>query len=192
MIDKAQFEEMRKRLEEKHKIRDSILDKSREVISISKKVIYSQQRGNPEDAQKALKEMKEKYIVLVKEIERRPDMRGNNMVRTAGQELIEAASYVAIECKEDIPSAEEFNVDALTYLLGIADLSGELVRSAVLASINADLERVKELRGILAAIYGELIGIDSREGDLRRKIDKVGYDLDKVENLMLDLSLKKK
>lgn len=190
MIDAKEFSKLRKELEGYRKVKDRILDLSREVITLSKRVIYSQQRGEETAAQELLKEMQEHYQELFAVLKKRPDMLGNGMVSVAGQELVEASAYVALEQGKAVPRAADLHVDALTYLLGIADLSGELVRSAVLSSIRGDAGRVSELRGILQGLYGELIKIDNREKDLRRKIDKVGYDLEKVENLMLDLSLK--
>lgn len=192
MIDSKEFAALRKELEDYRKTKDRILDLSREVVTLSKQVIYSQQRGEGKAAQELLKKMQALYRELCAAVKQRPDMLGNSMVCVAGQELVEASTYVAIEQGKAVPRAADLGVDALTYLLGVADLSGELVRSAVLSSIGGDVKRVSELRDILQALYGELIRIDNREKDLRRKIDKVGYDLEKVENLMLDLSLKGK
>lgn len=191
MIDSKEFAALRKELEDYRKTKDRILDLSREVVTLSKQVIYSQQRGEGKAAQELLKKMQALYLELRAAVKQRPDMLGNSMFCVAGQELVEASAYVAIEQGEAVPRAADLGVDALTYLLGVADLSGELVRSAVLSSIGGDAKRVSELRDILQALYGELIRIDNREKDLRRKIDKVGYDLEKVENLMLDLSLKR-
>lgn len=191
MIDTKEFAALRKEMEDYRKIKDRILDLAREVITLTKRVIYSQQRGETKAARELLEEVRERYKELGAAIKRRPDMLGNGMVCVAGQEMVEAATYVAIELGQAVPRAADLGVDALTYLLGIADLSGELVRSAVLSSIKGDSKRVSELRDILQGLYGELIRIDNREKDLRRKIDKVGYDLKKVENLMLDLSLKR-
>lgn len=191
MIDTKEFAALRKEMEDYRKIKDRILDLAREVITLTKRVIYSQQRGETKAARELLEEVRERYKELGAAIKRRPDMLGNGMVCVAGQEMVEAATYVAIEQGQAVPRAADLGVDALTYLLGIADLSGELVRSAVLSSIKGDSKRVSELRDILQGLYGELIRIDNREKDLRRKIDKVGYDLKKVENLMLDLSLKR-
>lgn len=190
MIDSKEFAALRKEMEDYHEAKDRILDLAREVISLTKRVIYSQQRGEGKAAQELLKKMQGLYGELCAAARQRPDMLGNSMFCTAGQELVEASAYVAIEQAKPVPRAADLGVDALTYLLGVADLSGELVRSAVLSSIGGDAKRVSDLRGILQALYGELIRIDNREKGLRRKIDKVGYDLEKVENLMLDLSLK--
>ena len=65
------------------------------------------------------------------------------------------------------------------------------MRSAVLASLKGDLGRVREIHQMLEIISGELLAVNAREADLRRKIDKAGYDLEKVENLILDLTLKR-
>lgn len=190
MIDKIELARLRSELERAHGARQDILSLANEVVALSKRTIYAHQRLDGRGAAASLASMKGKHREMMVAIRRRPDMLGNNAVRTAGQELVEAASYLSIEAKGTLPTAKSLGVDALTYFLGIGDLSGELVRSAVLACLKGDLARVKEIRQALGVIYGELLAVDAREADLRRKIDKAGYDLEKVENLILDLSLK--
>lgn len=189
-IDSKTFALLRGELEEYEKVRTNVFDLSRAAVTLSKQVIYSQQRKDPNTAKATLKKLQEQHKKLMQEVSKRPDLLGHQSVRVAGQELVEAAAYLAVENAQPIPSAKDLGVDALTYLLGMADLSGELVRSAILASIEGNAGRVKELRDTIQALYGELIAIDNRESDLRHKIDKVGYDLEKIENIMLDLMLK--
>ena len=191
MIDKQELARLRKELEDAHEARNAILTLANEVVALSKRTIYAQQRSNRQEAEESLARMKAHHRKLLAAIKRRPDMLGNNAVRTAGQELVEAASYLSVERKGTLPTAKSLGVDALTYFLGIGDLSGELVRSAVLASLKGDLGRVREIHQMLEIIYGELLAVNAREADLRRKIDKAGYDLEKVENLILDLTLKR-
>ncbi len=191
MIDKQELARLRKELEDAHEARNAILTLANEVVALSKRTIYAQQRSNRQEAEESLARMKAHHRKLLAAIRRRPDMLGNNAVRTAGQELVEAASYLSVERKGTLPTAKSLGVDALTYFLGIGDLSGELVRSAVLASLKGDLGRVREIHQMLEIIYGELLAVNAREADLRRKIDKAGYDLEKVENLILDLTLKR-
>ncbi len=191
MIDKQELARLRNELEHAHEARNAILALANEVVALSKRTIYAQQRSNRKEAEEALARMKGHHRKLLAAIRKRPDMLGNNAVRTAGQELVEAASYLSVEAKGTLPSAKSLGVDALTYFLGIGDLSGELVRSAVLASLKGDLGRVREIHQMLEIIYGELLAVNAREADLRRKIDKAGYDLEKVENLILDLTLKR-
>ena len=191
MIDKQELARLRKELEDAHEARNAILTLANEVVALSKRTIYAKQRSNRQEAEESLARMKAHHRKLLAAIRRRPDMLGNNAVRTAGQELVEAASYLLVERKGTLPTAKSLGVDALTYFLGIGDLSGELVRSAVLASLKGDLGRVREIHQMLEIIYGELLAVNAREADLRRKIDKAGYDLEKVENLILDLTLKR-
>ena len=187
MLDRKSFARMRGALIQMSRARQETLGSVQRVITLSKRAIYARQRGDSRAAGEALAGMKKEHARMLTLAKAFPGLLGHQSVRTASQELVEAACYLALEERKALPAAAGLKVDALAYMLGVADLTGELVRSAVLAAIDRNKPRVSELREILRAIYAELIAVEARDSDLRRKIDKAGYDLEKVENLLLDL-----
>ena len=78
------------------------------------------------------------------------------------------------------------------FILGLADLPGELVRKAVFLAGKGDVGAVLKIKDEVDSIYGELLKFDFRDNEIRRKVDAVKYDLRKLEDLVLDLKLKGK
>ena len=71
-------------------------------------------------------------------------------------------------------------------------MPGELVRKAVFLAGKGQVAKVGKIKDEVDMIYGELLKFDFRSNDIRRKVDAVKYDLRKLEDLVLDLKLKKR
>ena len=89
-----------------------------------------------------------------------------------------------------VPSRDALGVTAEEYLLGLADLAGELARRAVLAATKQDTWEVTRIHDLLQALYGKFIEYDFRNGELRRKFDSIKYQLQKVEEVRYDNGFK--
>jgi predicted translin family RNA/ssDNA-binding protein len=84
----------------------------------------------------------------------------------------------------------ELGVEPEEYLLGLCDLTGELVRYAVRKGTAKDKRAVQNARDMVDGINGELLQFDLRNGELRKKYDSVKYNLQKIETVLYDLSLR--
>jgi len=71
------------------------------------------------------------------------------------------------------------------YLLGICDLPGELTRSSVNESIKGKYSYVIEMRNFVSELYRALLEFNPRNGQLRKKIDSVKWELQKLDDLVL-------
>jgi predicted translin family RNA/ssDNA-binding protein len=107
--------------------------------------------------------------------------------KVAIQEYVEALLYYNF-IKDG--KLVELNVTTEHFVLGLADLPGELVRKAVFLAGKRKISKVIEIKEKVDLIYGELLKFDFRDNDIRRKVDAVKYDLRKLEDLVLDLKLK--
>ena len=107
--------------------------------------------------------------------------------KVAIQEYVEALLYY-----EFVTSGKlvELDVDAEHFVLGLADLPGELTRRAVFLAGKGKTDEVMKIRDAMDLIYGEFLKFDFRENEIRRKVDAVKYELRKMEDLVLDLKLK--
>ena len=86
----------------------------------------------------------------------------------------------------------DLKVIAEHYILGLSDLPGELVRKAVYLAGKGEVQKVIKIKEEVDMIYGEMLKFDFRDNEIRRKVDAIKYDLRKLEDLVLDLSLKKR
>ncbi len=185
MIENKDFEKLRKALAESYETRERAISKSRELVSLSKKVIYSVQRNDlkaAEDALNSLRKHKKEMDLLKCE---------ESAYRIAMQEFVEALTFYEFIKNGKLTTSSQAGVDAESYLLGVCDLTGELVRKAVNAAINGKYDESLKIKEFVSELYGELMLFDFRNSELRRKFDGIKYDLKKLEDLALQIRLKK-
>ena len=192
MINKKSFAAMRKEIETFDALRETLIKTSRDLLKLSKSAIYSIHRHKISEALTQLTKAKtviKKLKALIKK---------NNMLANVGaysealEEYVEAACYYGFIKKNKLPTAKELGVETTVYLQGVCDLVGELVRKAINSSIKGEFKTALKIREFVADIHSELMMFDFRNIPVRRKFDSIKYGLDKLENLILELKLKKK
>ncbi len=93
---------------------------------------------------------------------------------TAQQEYVETYLLLKVLMKEGIPSPEDIGVNADVYLLGLADLIGELRREITSNLLKDDYDRALELFNLMENIYNSLLPVRLPNAILpgfRRKMD---------------------
>ena len=180
MLDKEDFKKIRSELSDSDKERDNLIKKSNEIIKLSKLAIYSLHRNDLKEAEKLIKELKKekKIIDSYKSL-------NEGIYNVAIQEYVEALSFFSFVKNHKISNRNELNVDTEDYLMGICDLTGELVRKALNSIIkNKESEEAKKIKDLIEEIYGEFLKFDLRNGNLRRKSDSIKYNLLKLEEML--------
>lgn len=167
--------------------REKLIKKSRDVLKLSKLVIYAVHRDEMKEATELVREIEKEKKELEKIATHDAKMAYEGSYKVAIQEYVEAILYYEFVKNGKLP---EIKVLAEHFILGLADLPGELVRRAVFVAGKGDVESVRKIRDEVDNIYGQLLKFDFRENEIRRKVDAVKYDLRKLEDLMLDLKLK--
>jgi len=192
MIDKKEFEEMRNEIGAFDEKRDKIIKDSRNVLKLSKQIIYSLHRSETKEAEKLLFDIKKELENLKKHAEKHPELLYLSAYKVAFQEYVEAAAYYNWVKSNKLVTRKELGVSADSYLLGICDLTGELVRKAINSAIKQEYNAAFEIKEFVSELYGVLLKFDFRNGELRKKFDSIKYDLKKLEDLVLELKLKGK
>ena len=184
MINANEFSEIRKELKASEEKREIVIRKSRDIIMLSKQIIYSAQRGDLKkaealcaDIRKAVGELPKGYC-------------GTEMESVAVQEYVEAVCFVEFVKSGKLLTRQELGADTESYLLGICDLTGELLRQAVNAAINKRYDEALKIKDFVAEIYGEFLQFDLRGGQLRNKADSIKWNLKKLEDLALGISVR--
>jgi len=190
MINKEEFENIRKEFDEFDKIRELIIKESRDILKLSKQAIFSVHRGDFEIADEKLKKAEEIMLKIRKEAVKAPETYSGSF-RGALEEYSEAKMFYEFLKNKKLPKLKELNVSPEQYLGGLADFTGEIVRKAVLLATEKKTSEVKKIRDLVDDIYGQFVQFDFRNGDLRKKYDSIKYNLQKVENFLYDLSMSK-
>jgi predicted translin family RNA/ssDNA-binding protein len=186
MIDRKEFANMRKQMEELDELCEDIFKQSRGVVRLSKKIIYSVHRGELKNASAITKDISLKIKKLRKNS--RPEFLPQ--LRIAEQEFVEAICFYDFMRKGIIPSAKQLEVAPEHYLLGLCDLSGEMVRKAINSAIEGNDKLTLKIKDFLERVYDELMQFEFRNSELRRKFDSIKYDLKKLEDVALNIKRK--
>jgi translin len=186
MVD---FAKLQKSIQDYDSEREKLIIQGRIVLKLSKQLIYSVHRDNLEEAASLLKniESEKEKLDLIAQQKKKLEFEGSYKV--AIQEYAEAVLYYNFVKTGKLV---ELKVHPVHFVLGLADLPGELVRKAVFLAGKGEVDKVIKIKDEVDMIYGEFLKFDFRENEIRRKVDAVKYDLRKLEDLVLDLKMKKR
>lgn len=190
MLNKKDFKDMRREYQNFDKRREELIKTSRDVLKLSKQIIYAVHRGDMKDAKTLVTKINKILNTLKKLVKNNPKLGTVGAYRTAVGEYAEALLYYHFIKDNKIPTHKQLKINTGHYLLGLCDLTGELVRKAVFLAGKGKHADVIKIKKCVDEIYGELIKFNIRNGDLRRKFDSIKYDLKKLEDLVLQLKLK--
>ena len=179
-MDKQLVKDIVKELKDADERREYVIALSRDIIKESKLIIYALQRNDKVDLKK--------IQGLVKELKRESQ---TGIEDTAVQEYVEAVCFYHYLKDKKVPGYKELGVDVDSYLMGLCDLTGELLRMAVKDVIEHKYERAREITLFVEEIYGLFLQLDLRNGPIRQKADSIKWNLQKLEHLLLDISRQK-
>ena len=74
---------------------------------------------------------------------------------------------------------------------GLAVASGELVRRTVNAVIRDDITEAERSAEFVQQLYGQMLEFDLRNGLLRKKVDGMKYAVQKVQDVLYDVHLRR-
>jgi translin len=121
MLNQGEFKKIKEDLKGYEEKREEVIRLSREVIQASKQIIYALQRDDPKRAEELIKTIKE---IRAKIPEKTYDA---GIQQVAHQEFVEALTFYAFLKNKKIPTRAELKVDTENYLMGLCDLTGELM-----------------------------------------------------------------
>lgn len=192
MLDKKAFATMREQFEQFETLREQLIKQSRDILKNSKAAIYALHRNNTEEADKHLTQAKKDIKHLETLVKKDPHLAQVGAWSEALEEYTEAATYHGFVTKKKLPTPQELGVDSETYLPGICDLVGELVRRALNAALKNDYATTLTIKEFVTELHDELMLFDFRNTPARRKFDAIKYGLEKLEDVALKIKLQGK
>ncbi len=167
-------------LDEKDEIREIALKSSRAVVRISGSMIRGLHRRENVDEQ--VKELKDEVSRLSGLLVDHPDIAVAGYVESAFQEYAEVGILMTLLEKDDVPSPEDLGIGNVPYLLGLADVVGELRRFALNELKSGKVEKADRYLDKMEDIFSALMQFDYPDAILpvRRKQDVVRSLLEKT------------
>jgi len=168
--------------------REEILKISRQMIRNCSIAIKSIHRKEFDVYSEKIKEIRLNHENLLQLVEKNLLVFGKYL-KTPEQEYIEAVGLYAIINEENLPAPEDYNVQPINYLLGLADIVGELRRYVLDKIRTGNYENLDKTLDRMDEIYTFLFSLDYPKGlthDLRRKTDVARGIIEKTRG---DISL---
>jgi len=191
MINKNEWKKMKLELQAYDSKREELIKQSRVVLKKSKMLIYAIHRKDTKCINSLFKDVKQDKDNLDKIAKVKSKLLDEGSYSAACQEYVEAAAFLEFEKSNSLPSAKKLGVSTSDYLMGLADLTGELTRLAVASAIKGQYEKVGYIKDFVAELWGEMLEFDFRNSGLRRKFDSIKYNLNKIEDIRYDIKMRK-
>jgi len=182
------FSEITESLEILYQDREEILKLSRKIIRDCSIAIKNIHRKEFNTFQEKLNLIKIDHQSLVKLVDKNPGV-FFKYLKTPEQEYTEAIAFYSIINKKNIPTPLELRINPLNFILGLADVIGELRRYALDNIRNSQFEDLNDILEGMDEIYTYLFTIDYPSAvtqDLRHKVDVARNIIEKTRG---DISL---
>lgn len=190
MLNKKEFAQIRKELGSIEEKREQVIQLSREIIGLSKQIIYSVQRNDMENASLLMAKIR-KEVGNLKKANANNIQLDININSVAFQEYVEAACFYDFKKVGRVPGKSTLGVSTEDYLMGLCDLTGELVRKAVQDVIRRNFDEAHKIKDLVNEIYGEFLKFNLRNGELRKKSDSIKWNLKKLEEVVYDVEMRR-
>ena len=174
MALKSILDKIQRELVKKDKVREEIQADMRRATRLSKQAILFTHQNRFDDAKKLLVEAGDLLGRLKKVSRKHPDLVYAGLVDAAFQEYTEAQVLLGLVEKDQFVAPEEINVPLISFVLGLADVIGELRRRALDSLRDGDVDRSEKCLQLMEHIYVELVAMDDAYlliHGLRRKCD---------------------
>ncbi len=191
MINQKLFQQLKKDFEFYGEERRKLIAVSNEALTKSKQAIFSFHRDDLKSGNSLLTEVEKIFQDLEKKFKQEPELRYEGAYRAALEEYVEAKFFGRFLEDGKIDFIKGAEIDADTYLGGLCDFTGELVRKAVLAATDKKFKKVEELAAGIRDVIGELIKMNLT-GYLRTKYDQAKNNLRRVEEVLYDVKMRER
>jgi translin len=180
---------IREDFEARDAAREKVLPLCREAIRHCANAIRAVHRRQFDQAGELLESARERLTEAEKSAADYGELGYAGFVRDAKKEFAEGSITLALVTGRQLPVPDELGVDAIAYLNGLGEATGELRRYILDSLRRGDLSRGEELLSAMDDIYNALVSMDFPDaitGGLRRTTDMVRGVLERTRS---DLTL---
>lgn len=188
-LDAGFFSKLKKQYSGYDAERRVIIKISGDALTRAKQAIFSFHRKEAPKGGELLKEAETLLLEAAKKFKSQPELATEGSYRAALEEFVEARLFQMFLEEKTLGAVTLPGVDEDVYLGGLFDLTGELVRYAVLSATEKNKKEVLRASAALDDIVREIISMNIT-GSLRPKYDQMKQSLRKMEEIKYDLSLR--
>jgi translin len=173
---KEMLERMRKHFDAQEKIREEVLDASREVIRSSARAIAAVHRNDRAGSDEMFVKARETLATLADAVKAEPHLTDSGTIISAYQEYCESALVRSLIWGGKLLTAEELDVPYKAYLAALADVTGELRRHALDMIRADDVSEAERMLKLMEEIFEMMMEFDYPDVALpgmRRRQDMV-------------------
>ena len=171
---------------------EQVFSQSRKILKTSKKLINSVQRDDFEKAEENFNKINQEFVEIYDTANKDQKLLYSGPYKIAMQEYVEAIGFYELIKNGNLVSYNKLKVDAENYVMGICDLIGELVRWTINQVTKENYQAANKSKEITEEIYSNLLEIDFKNGEIRKKFDSIKYHLKKLEDITYELKLRDK
>ena len=186
MINKTLFTNFKKAHKQHEQERKQIIEFSNIILHDSKRVIFAIHRGDMDKAKQSLANI-EKTLIKSEKTFSHYRLTKEGSYRACTEEYVEAKIFYNIVTEKKIDKIPGIKLEPDTYLAGICDVTGELVRFAINKISDGEREQAKLAKALINDIISELVEFDMT-GYLRTKYDQAKNNLKKIEQINYEIS----
>lgn len=183
------LESIKLKFEKKSRVRSAMQKCSSDAQQTSKRAIFAFHRDDPARAQALLKDAGKFIGEARKEMTAFSDLSHAGFYREAMEEYVEACLYAGFLSTRKVLKNNDDWGDMETYIGGLSDTTGEVVRWAVARATDHDIKSVKEALAFVNDAVEFFLSLDLT-GYLRTKADQAKKNLRSLEQILYELSLR--
>ena len=171
---KSLLEKIQEELRKREGVREEVQRDMRRATRLSKQAILFTHQERFKDAKDSLAEADKLFSKLREVSKCHPDLFHSGLVSAAFEEYTEAHTLLRLIEEDRFIDPEEFGIPAISYVLGLGDVVGELRRRALDSIRKGKVEAAEICLERMERIYSELTAMDDAYllvSGLRRKCD---------------------
>jgi translin len=161
-------------LEERESARENAFYKSRKARILSKQAILFIHSNDKEEAGLKINDASQIMKEIHEYVNNYPEMEYYEVVQAARQEYAEAVIFYALTNEDDFPTPESIDIPPADYILGLADVPGEIRRQTLDILRDGKLTKAEKNLAIMERIYLSLVQAEEASlliKGLRHKMD---------------------
>jgi len=189
---KLDISALRKNYESYDEKREKVIIKSRSVLKSAKKLINTVHKDNKSESIKKQKELQKEWKSLLELVSKNPRLKYEGSFLEASEEYCESELYFDYTFSNNLRNFTDLCCMEESYLGALSDLTGELARKSVKLAINKKYDEIFVILDFVNELYKEMSDISFRNSNLRKKYDSIKWNLNKIEDIIYDIEIKKK